>query len=125
MNPRSPNIFNEYLMRSDTSECLQEEYENSTPNTDNDPINLLKNIKEMNMNRIIIAHLNINSIRNKFDALKTMMNGNIDILLITSTMLDESFSSLTICNRGYKHPFRLDHTSDGGDGGGGGGIIFV
>ena len=60
-------IQNEYLMSCGTSECLQEECENSTQNTDNDPINLFKHIKEMNMDHIIIAHLNIISIRNKVD----------------------------------------------------------
>ena len=42
-------------------------------------------MKDANVDRIIIAHLNINSIRNKFDALKTMIAGNIDILLISET----------------------------------------
>ena len=35
-----------------------------------------------NHNRIIIGNLNINSINNKFDALKTIITGNIEIFVI-------------------------------------------
>ena len=67
----------------------------------------------MNTDRIVIAHLNINSIRNKFDALKSSISGYIDILLITETKLDESFPHPQFAIRGYKHPFLLDRTADG------------
>ena len=73
------------------------------------------------MNRIVIAHLNINSIRNKFDALKSIISSYIDILFITETKLDESFPHQQFAIRGYKHPFRLDRTAEGG----GGLMIFV
>ena len=33
--------------------------------------------------KIVIGHLNINSIRNKFDALSFIIDTNIDILLIS------------------------------------------
>ena len=64
---------------------------NITTLAENDPTKLLKNMKDTNVDRIIIAHLNINSIRNKFDALKTMIADNIDIFLMSETKLDESF----------------------------------
>ena len=96
------------------------EYENTTSNLEDDPTNMIKNIKEMNTDRIITAHLNINSIGNKFDALKSIISGNIDILLITETKLDKSFPHPQFASRGHKHPFRLDRTADGG-----GLMIFV
>ena len=43
-------------------------------------------------NHIIIAHLNINSIRNKFDMLKEIIGNTIDILLMSETKLDNTFS---------------------------------
>ena len=43
--------------------------------------------------KIIVGHLNINSIGNKFDALSLITDTNIDILLISETKLDDSFSS--------------------------------
>ena len=43
------------------------------------------------MNKIIVGQLNINSIRNKFDFLAQQVKGNIDILMISETKLNESF----------------------------------
>ena len=46
------------------------------------PIDILNNIRISNANRIIIGQLNINSLRKKFDVLKTIIRGQIDILVI-------------------------------------------
>ena len=43
------------------------------------------------MGNIIIAHLNINSLRNKFDSLVQLIGGSVDILVIGETKLDASF----------------------------------
>ena len=43
--------------------------------------------------KTIVGHLNINSIRSKFDALSLIIDTNVDILLISETKLDDSFSS--------------------------------
>ena len=45
----------------------------------------------MNKNHIIIGHLNINSVRNKFEELVNLTSGNIDIICISETKLDSSF----------------------------------
>ena len=39
----------------------------------------------------MIAHLNINSLRNKFDLLANQITGNVDVLVISETKLDASF----------------------------------
>ena len=46
---------------------------------------LLKNLKLKNINRLIMVHLNINSIVGKFDHLKVLIVNNIDILVLTET----------------------------------------
>ena len=51
----------------------------------------LKSIRIRNLNKIVIGHLNINSLRNKFDFLVTQVKGYIDILMISETKPDESF----------------------------------
>ena len=43
------------------------------------------------MNKLIIEHININSLRYKFECLSTQARGNVDILLISETKLDSSF----------------------------------
>ena len=40
----------------------------------------LKDIRIANLNRIVISHININSIRNKFELLAEAVMGNVDIL---------------------------------------------
>ena len=60
---------------------------------------ILKKVKLNNVNRLVIGHININSLRNKYEYLKTQIKGNIDILVITESKLDDSFSYSTICYR--------------------------
>ena len=45
----------------------------------------LKEMKENSPNKIIVGHLNINSSRNKFEALQFIINRNLDIILLSET----------------------------------------
>ena len=54
----------------------------------NAPYSKLHELRKNNPFRVIIGHLNINSIRNKFDPLKEIFKDNIDILLVSETKLD-------------------------------------
>ena len=49
----------------------------------------LKYICLDNLNKLVIAYLNINSIRNKFDFFVEKIKGNVDILMISETKLDD------------------------------------
>ena len=64
--------------------------------------------------KMIVGHLNINSIRNKSDALSFIIDTNIDILLISETKLDDSFSSAQFRLKEFSTPYRLDRNSKGG-----------
>ena len=99
---------------------LTDEEDNTLLNGDNDPTHTLKKLKLDNLNRIIIGHININSLRNKFELLQSMISGNIDILVVTETKLDESFPPPQFKIQGYKLPFRMDRNQNGG-----GVIIYV
>ena len=74
----------------------------------------LRKMKIQFPDKLIIAHLNINSIRNKFYSLSFMVENNADILLISETKLDDSFPSgqFKIC--GFTMPYRYDRNSMGG-----------
>ena len=85
-----------------------------------DPFLILRNIKLKNVNRLIIGHLNINSVRNKFEPLKKLIQCNIDIFIITETKIDESFPTQQFEIEGYSTPYRLDRNANGG-----GILIFV
>ena len=74
----------------------------------------LSSLRKKKLNRLILAHLNINSIRNKFDQLVNGIKGNIDVLMISETKLDDSFPSMQFLIEGYGPPYRLDRNSHGG-----------
>ena len=44
---------------------------------------ILKSLRLKNVSRLICAHLNINSVSNKFDSLVNIKNNNINILMIS------------------------------------------
>ena len=54
----------------------------SAPEEFNDTKIRLKVIKENSPNKIIVRHLNINSLRNKYEALQFIINRNIDIIVL-------------------------------------------
>ena len=63
---------------------------------------------------ITIAHLNINFLQHKFEPLVNLIQEKIDILIISETKIDESFSSNQFMIDGYSIPFREDRNSQGG-----------
>ena len=82
-------------------------------------IKILKNIHQKNLGKIVISHLHINSIRQKFDSSIEITTGNIDILMISETKLNESFIKGQFLIKGFSGPYRLDRNPKGG------GIMFV
>ena len=44
-----------------------------------------------NKNELIFGHLNINSNRSKFELSIEQVKGNVDVLLISETKVDDSF----------------------------------
>jgi exonuclease III len=66
------------------------------------------------LNRLILGHLNINSLRNKKDLLSEQIKGNVDILLLSETKLDKSFPETQFLIEGFTPPFRMDRNSYGG-----------
>ena len=63
---------------------------------------------------MIVGYLNINSVRNKFDALREIVSQNLDILMIAETKIDASFPTGQFALEGFAIPFRLDRNANGG-----------
>ena len=80
----------------------------STPKYD------IKRLKLSNPNKIILGHLNINSVRSKFECLRDIINNNIDILLISETKLDVTFPVGQFLINGFHSPVRKDRNDKGG-----------
>ena len=65
----------------------------------------------MNLHRIIIDQININSVRNKFEDLVNGVRGNVDILIISETKIDDSSPPpppTQFLIEGFTAPYRLD-----------------
>ena len=80
--------------------------------------NHFKLLRKSNLNRLIFAHLNINSIRNKFEFLAKYLVSDVDLLMISETKIDNSFSKGQFLIKGFCEPFRIDRNIHGG------GILF-
>ena len=99
----------------DPIECVSPtQAEGATRVITNPFLSNLCDFKSKNKLRISIAHLNINSIRNKFDDLRNLVVGNIDILLISETKIDASFPKKQFIIDGYTLPYRLDKSEKSG-----------
>ena len=74
----------------------------------------LRKMKIMFPDKLIIAHLNINSMRNKLDSLSFIVENNADILLISENKLVDSFSSSQFKMCGFSMSYRYARNSMGG-----------
>ena len=68
----------------------------------------MKNLRLKNTKNIIFSYLNINSIRNKFKNVSSLISENVDILIVAKTKLDSSFPTTQFLITGFHHPFRFD-----------------
>ena len=62
----------------------------------------------------MVAHLNINSLRIKFDSFEQKITGNVETLMISETKLDNSFPDGQFLIKGYSKPYRIDRNCHGG-----------
>ena len=88
--------------------------DNILEDSDDDSITKLKNQKLRHPLNLTIGYININSVRYKLNDLHTFLGNNIDVLAISETKLDESFTTSRFILPGYKKPLRLDCTDSSG-----------
>ena len=69
--------------------------------------------KYKNLKNVIIAHLNVNSLRNKIVAVKELIKNKIDVCLILETKVDESLPNQQFKINEYEI-FRSDRDKFGG-----------
>ena len=75
---------------------------------------VLKQIRIKNVNKVIIGHLNVNCFAVKLDAIKIIIQDNVDIMIFSETKLDASYPMAQLMMEGFRNPFRLDRNSFGG-----------
>ena len=79
-----------------------------------DPRLVLENLKLKSNHRLVTWNLNINSMSNKFGNLKLIIQGKIDILVITETNIDSTFPLNQCKIQGYSKPYKFDRNRNGG-----------
>ena len=88
--------------------CKTKLAENFTEN------NVLKNVRLKNSNKVIISHIDINSLKNNFELLTEIVRDKVDLLMIFETKLDSSFPNAQFYMKYYSKPYRFDRNSKGG-----------
>ena len=56
------------------------------------PIDSIRKLKLSNRHKIMLGHLNINSLRNKFESIADVIQGTFDIFLLSESFPDKQFS---------------------------------
>ena len=74
---------------------------------------VLKSLRVTYANNIVIGHLNINSICNKFEMLSLSVAQYVDNLMLSETKLDSTFPSTQFLINGFSVPHRFDRNSKG------------
>ena len=73
----------------------------------------IKNLRLRNINKVIFANLNINSLPNKFDQLREIVLIYADVLVVTEAKLDDTFLTSQYLVTGFSVPYRLDRNRNG------------
>ena len=113
INSNSPNLSVNVVNESSNLDGVQA-INNATDNANYDLSKKLSDYRTNHVGKLIFATLNINSLRNKFDELKMVISGKIDVLVITETKLDDSFPTSQFFIDGYTIPYRIDRNRHGG-----------
>ena len=77
-------------------------------------IDFLFNIRKHHSNKAVMAHININSLSNKFDMITNSVTEYIDILMISETKLDNTFLHALYHLKDFSNQYRLERNSHGG-----------
>ena len=78
---------------------------------------ILHHLKLKNVNSLAVGHLNMNSLRNKFNTLKLLVKISLDIFMISEineTSSDETFPRGQFLMDGFKPPYWTNKNANGG-----------
>ena len=118
-NSSTSTLFeSEFDNNMEPNSCVTDNFQgcNNTESVDDTNDEFLRDLKLMRRNNaqnLIIGHLNVNSLRNKFLSINELLVKNIDKLLLTETKLDDSFPINQFRIDGYRL-FRYDRNKFGG-----------
>ena len=101
-------------MVSKNSSCKSYPKSNKNLSLLDDSISLfLTKLRSEHPKNLLLGHLNINSVRDKFESTNELIRNNFDIFVITESKLDSSFADSQFHVPGYRL-FRKDRNKNGG-----------
>ena len=104
----------EALFIEDNHTSLQEEFERSSPSDSTDNARLESLRRSTNNKELLVCHLNINSIQNKFEELAATINKiSAHIVFVSETKIDASYPDEQFSIPGYVL-YRKDRKKGGG-----------
>ena len=92
---------------------MSEEFLDKNDIDHQDVSQVIRQIRVKNVNRVIIGHLNVNFMAPKLDAIRTIIPGNVDIMVFSETKLDDSYPTTQLLIEGFGKPFRLERNARG------------
>ena len=111
-NTDRPIIFNSETKTSETNDnCANHPVDNNSECSN--AFQSIRNHRLQNPKNILIGHLNMNSVRNKFEAVEELMQNKVDICFLSETKIDETFPNQQFALSNYKL-FRRDRNKNGG-----------
>ena len=69
-------------------------------------ISEMKIVRSKNPKNINFSYLNVNSVRNKFKNISSLILESVDILIVVESKLNSSFPTAQFLISGFHHPFR-------------------
>ena len=72
----------------------------------------LRGLRRKHPKNVFLGHLNVNSLRNKFESLNELIKDTFDIFLVSESKLDSSFPDSQFSIPGY-HIVREDRNKNG------------
>ena len=89
LNPNAPEFYPDVTI---VDSQRSPDWDISCPNptsqsNEQDPYYILNQLRLSNINKVIIGHLNINSLRNKFEMLMAIVKGTGDILVVSGNKI--------------------------------------
>ena len=106
------SILHWYKIDGNNKGCLKVKECNPVPQNVSSN-NKLNHMPIKHANKLIIVHLNISFLKNKFEFLVEFIRAKVAILMISETKIDESFPWDQFKINGFNAQFKLDHNSNG------------
>ena len=95
-----------------------EEYKSNTSSSlesfNFNAISSLRKYRNLNLFKLVLAYININSVGNKFDLFSEQIQGNLDVLMICENKIDDCLANGQLKLKGFNTLFRLNRDKSGG-----------